>query len=212
MRRRFAVTSIVVVALAWAATAALGGSTGHVSIAVRPAVYARTPLMVYGSVAGQELVTVQFEQCGLYPVRFRDFVEVRPETNGAWTTQLGIPANGTLRAVAGGHASNEVKVLARPDVRIEPTRSGKYQVHVVSHLSFWRKRVQLQRLVRGRGWVAMRTLRLEDSGAAPGSAFVWSSSDPFPVRLPKGTTLRAVLPAAQARPCYLAGYSKLIRT
>ena len=31
-------------------------------------------------------------------------------------------------------------------------------------------------------------------------------------RVPKGTTIRAVLPRSQAGACYLAGYSKLIRT
>ena len=32
------------------------------------------------------------------------------------------------------------------------------------------------------------------------------------VAVRRGTTLRAVLPLASARPCYLAGYSKLVRT
>ena len=31
-------------------------------------------------------------------------------------------------------------------------------------------------------------------------------------KVPKGTTIRAVLPRSQAGACYLAGYSKLIRT
>ena len=32
------------------------------------------------------------------------------------------------------------------------------------------------------------------------------------VDVPKGTTLRAVLPLSQAKPCYLSGYSKPVRT
>ena len=31
-------------------------------------------------------------------------------------------------------------------------------------------------------------------------------------KVPKGTTIRAVLPRSQAGACYLAGYSKLLRT
>jgi hypothetical protein len=31
-------------------------------------------------------------------------------------------------------------------------------------------------------------------------------------RVPKGTTICAVLPRSQAGACYLAGYSKLLRT
>ena len=30
--------------------------------------------------------------------------------------------------------------------------------------------------------------------------------------VPKGTSIRAVLPLAQAKPCYLAGYSNIVRT
>ncbi len=33
----------------------------------------------------------------------------------------------------------------------------------------------------------------------------------FRIAVPKGTTLRAVLPLQAAKPCYLAGYSKLVR-
>ncbi len=40
----------------------------------------------------------------------------------------------------------------------------------------------------------------------------FAEKDHFKIAVPKGTTLRAVLPLAQAKPCYLAGYSKLIRT
>ena len=36
--------------------------------------------------------------------------------------------------------------------------------------------------------------------------------DDFRLPVPKGTTVRAHVPASQAKPCYLAGYSKLIRT
>lgn len=31
-------------------------------------------------------------------------------------------------------------------------------------------------------------------------------------KVPKGTTIRAVMPRSQAGECYLAGYSKLLRT
>ncbi len=44
------------------------------------------------------------------------------------------------------------------------------------------------------------------------SEYSGGGSATFPVRLPKGTLLRAFLPSSAARPCYLEGYSVLIRT
>lgn len=185
----------------------------QVTMAVRPTVYARDPLIVYGSVSSGtegERVTVQFKQCGLYPIQFRDVVEVSTEAGGGWSTQLGIAANGTLRAVSGKDVSNEVRVKARADVRLSPRRGGKLRVDVVARSSFWRRKVELQRQSRG-AWVKLRTMVLEDAGAAPGSAFVWSSTEPFRPGVPRGTPVRAVLPLDQAKPCFIAGYSNVVR-
>jgi len=186
-----------------------------ITITVRPTIYGRQgPLVVSGSVTSgkaNKKVTVQFKQCGLYPIQFRDVEELTTLEGGGWSTELGIGANGVLRAVAGEDVSNEVKVQARADVRLSPTRSGRYQVNVVARSSFWRKRVVIQKFDRARGgWVKLRTLVLADQGAAPGSVFVWSSTVKF--TLPKRITARAVLPLDQAKPCFIAGYSNLLRT
>ena len=45
-----------------------------------------------------------------------------------------------------------------------------------------------------------------------GGSGLTASTESFHPDVPKGTTLRAVLPLAAAKPCYLGGYSKLIRT
>jgi hypothetical protein len=58
----------------------------------------------------------------------------------------------------------------------------------------------------------VKKLRLENTGAAPGSVFVWSTTDEFAVPVAKGTTIRAVLPLDQARPCHIGGYSNLLVT
>jgi hypothetical protein len=185
-----------------------------ITLAVRPTVYARDPLVVYGAVTtgkDGEKVTVQFRQCGLYPAQFRDHAETETHEGGSWSIETGVYANGVFRAVAGGDVSNQVKVQARADVRLSPRRSGGYEVNVVARSSFWRKRVVIQKFDRVRGnWVKLRTLVLDDQGAAPGSAFVWSTTGKF--TLPKRTTVRAVLPLDQAKPCFIAGYSNLLRT
>ena len=51
-----------------------------------------------------------------------------------------------------------------------------------------------------------------NTDAAPGSVYVWSTTDEFAVDVAKGTTIRAVLPLAQAKPCHIGGYSNLLVT
>lgn len=187
------------------------------TIAVRPAIYGRAgPLTVYGSVSNgkkDEKVTVQFKECGLLPIQFRDHAEVLTEDGGGWSIATGVSANGTFRAVSGGDTSNEASVQARVDVRLAPRPPKRFQVQVVERTSFWRKRAVIQRYDRRAGkWAAVKTLRLESQFAAPGSAFVWSVSDEFALKLPKGTTIRATLPRDQAKPCHIGGYSNLLVT
>ncbi|HEU0302979.1 MAG TPA: hypothetical protein VFR32_00210 [Gaiellaceae bacterium] len=186
-----------------------------ITLAVRPTIYGRQgPLVVYGAVTSGkegEKVTLQFKQCGLLPAQFRDHAETETHEGGSWSIETGIAANGAFRALSGGDVSNEVKVQARADVRLSPMRSGGYVVNVVARSSFWRKRVVIQKFDRARGtWVKLRTLVLDDQFAAPGSVFVWSTTGKF--TLPKRVTARAVLPLDQARPCFIAGYSNLLRT
>jgi hypothetical protein len=83
-------------------------------------------------------------------------------------------------------------------------------VSVVAKQQFWRKKVQIQRFDRRLGrWRAYKSVALTEQNAA--GVFIWTSGE-FTARLPKGTMLRAVLPAAQARPCYLSGTSLVVRT
>jgi hypothetical protein len=189
-----------------------------VTIGVRPTIYGRQgPLVVSGSVTSgkeHEKVTVQFKQCGVFPAQFRDHAEITTHEGGGWSIETGVGANGVFRAVSGGDVSNEVPVQKRADVRLSPERSlRRFAIQVVERASFWRRQVVVQRFDRKtRKWVLVKQLRLENSGAAPGSAFVWSTTDEFAVDVPKGTTIRAVLPLAQAKPCHIGGYSNLLVT
>ena len=127
--------------------------------------------------------------------------------------ETGVLANGVFRALSGGDVSNEVQVQKRADIRLEPSPARRFEVHVVERMSFWRKQVLIQRFHRGqRKWLLVKKLRLVNSDAAPGSSFVWSSTDEFTVDVAKGTTVRAVLPLAQAKPCHIGGYSNLLVT
>jgi hypothetical protein len=188
-----------------------------ITITVRPTIYSRTQALgVSGSVTSgkaDEKVTLQFKQCGLYPLQFRDHAEVTTHEGGGWGITTGVIANGVFRAVSGGDVSNEVPVQKRADIRLAPAPPGRYAVQVVERMSFWRKQVLIQRFHRGqRKWLLVQKLRLVNSSAAPGSSYVWSTTDEFAVDVAKGTTIRAVLPLAQAKPCHIGGYSNLLVT
>jgi hypothetical protein len=200
-------------------------------LAVRPALTVlHQPVTVYvTSVEPRgwtsfEPVRVQFKECGRSPTRFRDAVEVPPtliQTNpnvstGNWAAVITPLANGSVRATIGPNAvSNEVSVLTRAHVRLAPTRLSRYRADVEARLSFRGKRVRIDRYDRGRSrWVPLRTVVLDrtDRVKAAGVRYIWSRSDEFALKLPAGTKLRAVLPLSQAKPCYAAGYSKVVPT
>jgi hypothetical protein len=108
--------------------------------------------------------------------------------------------------------SNDVLVRKRADVRLSPTRFGKYEISVVARLSFWHRQVVVQRYdPRRRVWVAVKKLRLVDTGAG-GGTYIWSSTDSFRLALPSGTVFRAAFTSRQAKPCYLSGTSNTLKT
>ena len=188
-----------------------------ITISVRPTIFGRQgPLVVSGSVTSgkaDEKVTLQFKQCGLFPAQFRDDAELTTHEGGGWSLETGVLANGVFRALSGSDVSNEVQVQKRVDVRLAPAPPRRFVVNVVERFQFWRKQVLIQRFHRGqRKWLLVKKLRLVNTAAAPGSVYVWSSTDEFALDVPKGTTVRAVLPLAQARPCHIGGYSNLLVT
>lgn len=148
---------------------------------------------------------------GIRPMVSTGFDLVSAAKGGAFTAQVPLDANGAFRAVTGKDASNEVRVQKRANVRLEPTRFGKYRVSVVAKLSFWRKPVAIERYdPKRRAWAPVKTALLQDSDGA--GVYVWSVSQPFALALPTGRSIRTTLAAKQSKPCYLAGYSKPIRT
>jgi hypothetical protein len=227
-RRAAGYAAALVVALAAGAvigSVATPASTSTVTMGVRPTVvpYSGKP-EIFGAVTNAkagETVTVQFRQCGLYPAQFRDFMTTQTIEGGAWSLQellgvrLQIPASGSFRALWGNETSREVELKMRVGVGLRRLPRGRgFYVGVAGAQSFWHRRVRVEHFdSRSRRWRLVRSLLLTDSGGFRGSgeATVLSNTEPFRLSVPKGTTLRAVLPLAAARPCYLAGYSKLVR-
>jgi hypothetical protein len=61
-----------------------------------------------------------------------------------------------------------------------------------------------------RRWISVKRFRFDDSGATTGVTI--GTRGVVRATVPSGALVRAVLPRASAAPCYLAGYSNLLRT
>lgn len=196
-----------------AATAAAAVAAERVTIQASPAVVSsrQTTTTLAGSLdsakAGQ-VVTIQAKECGQ-----RLFWAVASATSregGAWSTQYRPRITTILRAVWNEHASAQVTVWARPAVVIKQRPGSTFLVGVGANAQFWRKRVLIQRFdLRLGTWTTLKSVVLTETVGGAGG--IWSSTR-FKAPVPKGSLVRAVLPLAQARPCYLAGYSNMLRT
>jgi hypothetical protein len=188
----------------------------RVTIAARPSIVpANQRVTIFGSVENGEageLVTVEGKDCGATPAFFREVASATTGEGGSWSTEYMPRINTTLRAVWKGTASAQIMVRQRPHIALVRLPSKRFRVQVAGKAQFWRKRVLIQRFERRLGtWKIVRSVLLTESGGYPGSGEAVSWAE-FRARIPSGSLVRAVLPRRAARPCYLAGYSKLLQT
>jgi hypothetical protein len=207
---RAVVVAGLLAALAVAATAA--AEQQAVTIFARPAVVGwAQPATVFGTARGaslQDVVAIQVKECG--SSTFRTYAEAHANSGGGFTMPVGTLVTSAFRAVWRGSASRAVTIRQRANVGLERSRDGRgLVVGVSAKRSFWRKRVQIERR-QGGSWRVLRTVRLTDSVKSTGT--VSASEATFRLSVPPGTQLRAVLPAAQAGPCYAQSVSKALRT
>lgn len=127
---------------------------------------------------------------------------------GGWsltptTGYFGPRANATLRARSGGDVSPVVGVGVRPGLWLRKKAANVYTVDVSSGRSLRRRVVTLERYQKSTGrWLRVRRATLVDT------SYGFETRMTFRARLPRGTIIRAVVLAAQARPCHLAGISR----
>ena len=190
----------------------LAVASDRVTLFARPTVAGwTTPVTLFGSVdsgRGGETVSVQAKDCGSQ--FFKSEAEIETRDGGGWSIQFSSGINTVVRAVWNGSASAQVAIRQRQFVFLDRQRSGSgFRVGVSGKRSFWHKKVVIQRR-QSRGWTTVKTVVLTDSRTASGS-LSWTEAK-FGLDVPKGTFVRAVLPLSQARPCYLAGVSRTVRT
>jgi hypothetical protein len=201
--------AVIVVALASTAAAApvpvtIDAQSSVVSLAPSPYV------KLFGSVASRkagEVVTIQAKECGLPGAFFRGVASARTAEGGGWSTDAWIRTTTIFRATWADATSSEVRVRVRASVSLSRLAARKFRASVGGIGNFWRKSVVIQRFNRQLGtWVRLRSVVLSEPG------YSGAGLATFTLSVSKGTLIRAFFPLAQARPCYLPGVSKLVRT
>ena len=186
----------------------------QVTLAARPSVVRwGTPVRLFGSIASgrsDEAVTIEIKECGVPSTFFRESIGTHTHDGGTWSVETGMRTTTTFRARSGGYTSAEVTVRQRPYVQVSHRGGRRFDVFVRALSSFWRKQVLIQRYDRRLGtWLKVRSVVLTETA---GSGITAVTSASFRASIPRRTLVRAVFPRTQARPCYLAGYSNLLRT
>jgi hypothetical protein len=203
---------VFAVALAAALGLALGGSSPEVTLSAQPLIIradARVTLVgQISSGAANEYVAVQGKECGVPGTGFRSVAGALTTAGGAWSAQPQYLQSTTkLRAAWKSYRSPVVTVQVRAGVDLSERSGHRWHVGVGGIGRFDGKRLFVQRFDTGsRTWRRVTTVVVETSSYGG-----YAEKNDVRLHVPKGTTLRAVLPLAEAKPCYLAGYSALVR-
>jgi hypothetical protein len=206
---------VLLVLLGAAVAVGFGESVSEtIEIAARPTVlrWGQTMIVAGGVGSGRAGVDVYLETKACDEQTWELVAGPHTDDAGRFTVELGGSVNRLMRARADGATSNLLAIKQRPSVTLNYRRPGTFWVHVNAMRPLWRKKVVLQRYEPGaRTWRTLRSATLSETGSNPGSPYVWSRTDKFRQQVPKGTLLRASLPLTQAKPCYVGGYSNLLR-
>jgi plastocyanin len=192
-----------------------------VTIAVAPtaATYGKT-----ATVSGAVSTGKAGEKVDIFAFRCLDQIVKRVATvttksGGAYNFPVHPPITTWYSARYGAPTGTVVSPSAmlgvRPFMTLKKNSPGKFTVEVAAGQSLVGKAVAFQRYLpkRKRKWVTVRTLTLQHkTGSDTPVAGTVVSSQSFTSKLKKGLRVRAVLPPAQAVPCYVAASSKTIKT
>lgn len=203
-----------------AAVAAAGLTTPSLSAPAQLTIGAQPPdllrdrrLTLFGSIPSdrpKRVVVLEARDCG--QSQYRVVARVETTAGGRWSWPYFYPGiSASIRASWNGRTSAPVRVRDRVFVELRQTGARRFSVSVRAKMTFAGKTALVQRLDPARGWTTVARARLTESGAPPGTSYVYSWARPTTVAVPRGSLVRAFFPAAQARPCYLAGRSNMLR-
>ena len=202
-----------------AATVATGLAAPSVSapapitIAAQPSDLLRNRLLTLsGSIPSnrlKEIVVLEARDCG--QSYYRQVARVETTAGGRWVWPYFYPGiSARIRASWDGRTSTPVRVRDRAYVELRQAGPRSFSLSVRAKVPFAGRGVLLQRLDPARGWTTVRSAELTVGGAPPGSSYVYSTAR-LTASLPAGSLVRGLFTAAQARPCYLAGRSNMLR-
>jgi hypothetical protein len=160
-------------------------------------------LRFFGTVssdAANEYVSVLWQRCGSSGLG-TSLVGAQTRAGGSWETVWG-PATGTFRARWGAAVSAPVRFRGSMPLSLTKLSAFRHRVSVTGDQEMKGRIVELQRLAAGQ-WRTLRRVRL----VADRSSYGVNSSATFTVRK-RGLTLRALVPAKSASPCYAATASE----
>jgi hypothetical protein len=196
---------------------AAGAAPEQVTLVARPGVsLGGSRVTLLGSVdsgRAEEIVTIEAKDCG-YTQGFREVASARTQDGGRWSVDYYPGVTTTLRAVWKSNTSAQVIVRQRAWIQLRrlPGSPREFEVSLGGRSHFWRKRALVQRFDRRLGtWITVKSVVLTETGGFPGYGGV-RTWEKFTASIPRKSQIRAVLPLSQARPCYLAGVSKLVGT
>jgi hypothetical protein len=211
MERPALAALVLLAALAAVTDVSTAPTQARMTISARPTVLAWAEsaqlLGVAGGAGPESVVRVEVKECG--SSTYREYAEAHVNTGGGWSMDVATSVTSMYRAAWRDARSAPVTIRQRASVLLARERAGSgFVVSVISKRSLWRKRVEVQRRV-GSAWRMVRTVRLTDSVHSTGQ--VSASEARFRLPVPKGTLLRARLPLAEARPCYVESLSRVVR-
>jgi hypothetical protein len=210
----------LIAAGATVAVLASGAATGseQVTLVARPGVaLGGSHVTLLGSVdsgKAEEIVTIEAKDCGSSTQSFREVASARTQDGGGWSVDYNPGTTTTLRAVWRSATSTQVIVRQKAWIQLRrlPGSPREFEVSVGGKSHFWRKRALIQLFDRRLGkWSTVKSVVLTETGGFPGYGGV-RTWEKFTASIPKKRVIRAFLPLSQARPCYLAGVSKLVGT
>jgi hypothetical protein len=211
MGRRALATLVLLAALAAVSNASTAPTQTRMTISARPTVLGwaeSAQLLGVARGAGPEsVVTVEVRECGSDV--FRTYAEAHVNAGGGWAMDVATGVTSTFRAVWRDARSSPVTIRQAASVTLARSRAERgFVVTAISRRSLWRRNAEIQRR-QGGVWRTVRSVRLTDSVRSTGQ--VSASEARFRVSAPKGTLLRARLPLAEARPCYVESVSRVVR-
>jgi hypothetical protein len=153
-----------------------------------------------------ELVTVEAKECGIAN-GFRAVAGTQTAASGVWTLDYQPRSTTVLRAAWKSTTSDQVTVKQRAPVQLVPRPGRMFRVSLYGIVPLDGKRVTVERFdPAASAWRRVQTVVVRSK------SYGEYAEANVRITVKKGTTLRAVLPLAQAKPCYLAGFSTLVRT